>query len=143
MMLADFGLSYDQQKRSAASKRDALLAQNAYSRFLSTTRGSRQLGEIDRGMTQGLDRFGSAYGKRGLRNSGIYNQAQSDYATNWMQQKQSVNDQLMEVARQLDVGDQSAWADYYGTEADVEAQKNAAILAAAAQLNDARPFLGG
>ena len=141
-MLADFGLPYEQKKRSAATQRDALLAQNAYSRFLSTTRGSRQLADIDRSMSRGVEKVGAAYGRRGLRNSGIFNRAQTDYATGWMQQRQSVNEQLAELARQLDLGDQTAWSNYYSTEADAEAEKNAAILAAAAQLNDAKPFLG-
>lgn len=142
MALADFGLAFEQRKRAAAGQRDATLAQNAYSRFLSQQRGTRKIADLDRGMTRGLEKFGASYGRRGLRNSGIFNQAQADYAQSWTQQRQDVNDQLNDVARQLDFGDQGAWGSYYSTEADLEAQKQAQIMATAAQLEQFRPFMG-
>lgn len=142
MVLADFALPYEAQKRSAATSRDATLAQNAYSRFLSQQRGARQLADLDRGMTAGIGKMSSTFGRRGLANSGIFARAQNDYSQNWMQQRQDVNDSLLQAMRQLDFGDRNAWASYETTVADAEAQKQADILATAASLQQMRPFLG-
>lgn len=143
MSLADFGLAYDQRQRAAATQRDAQLAQNAYSRFLSQQRGTRNLADLNRGMTEGLGKFGASFGRRGLRNSGIFARAQNDYASSWAQQAANVNDQTAQQLNQLNFADQSANANYQSLAAEMEAQKQAQIMATAAQLNDFRNYLGG
>lgn len=142
MAYADFDLPYQQKKRSAAMTRDASLAQNAYSRFLAQQRGSRDLAELDRTQTAGVGQMGARFGRRGLANSGIFKQAQNEYGSNWLQQKQDINDGLMQALRQLDFADQSANNQFQQTEADIEAQKQADILATAASLQNFKPFLG-
>lgn len=142
MALANFDLPYQQRKRSAAMTRDASLAQNAYSRFLAQQRGSRDLAELDRTKTAGLGRMGAAYGRRGLATSGIFQNAQNEYGSNWLQQKQDINDGLMQALQRLEFADQNAKNQYQQTEADVEAQKQSDILATAASLQQFKPFLG-
>lgn len=143
MSLVDFTLPYESRKRTAALSRDAQLAQGAYSRFLSQQRGTRNIADLDRSMTRGLERFGSSYGRRGLATSGLFAQAQNDYAQGWAQQKQDLLDQLTQIARQGDLQDQQTWANYNQTVADIEAEKAAQILATASQLNDYRQYFGG
>jgi hypothetical protein len=114
MGLVDFGLQGYQSNRVAGLQRDAQLAQNAYSRFLSQDRGTRQLADLNRNMERGLQGFAS-FGKRGLQNSGIFNQAQSDYAQNWTRQQQSITDQMLQAGREADMQDANAWMRYDAT----------------------------
>lgn len=111
MGLADLGLQGYQSIRGAGLQRDAQLAQNAYSRFLSQDRGTRQLGDLNRGMERGLQGFAS-FGKRGLQNSGIFNQAQSDYAQNWTRQQNAIQNQMLQASRQADLNDANIWMNY-------------------------------
>lgn len=140
--MSDLGLAFEQKRRSAATQRDASLAQNAYSRTLGQQRGSRKLADIDRNMTRGLEGLASGYGRRGLRNSGIFQTAQNDYGSQWLQQRQDINDQLTSDLRQADFADSQAWNNYQATEADIAAEKQAQILSTAAQLEQFKPFLG-
>ena len=138
--LADFGLAGYQATRGAALTRDAQLAQNAYTRFLSADRGTRSLETLNRGMNRGLEKFGASYGMRGLRNSGIFQQGQSDYASEWMRQQQQIQDEVAQALRQAQLADASAWMNYDATTGDVNEQKYQQILADAAALQSA---LGG
>lgn len=140
MALADFSTPYYRTVRQAGMQRDAQLAQNAYSRFLSADRGTRALDDLNRGMTRGLEGLGSNYARRGLRTSGIFNQAQSDYAQQWLRQQQAVQDEMQQAFRQADLNDASAWADYFGADADANEAKWNEILATASQL---RTVTGG
>lgn len=134
MTLADFGLQANRTKRSAALQRDAQLAQNAYSRFLSAQRGTRSLDELNRGMNKGLEGLGSGFGKRGLRNSGIFDRAQADYGSEWLRQQQQINDQVSQDIRQSNLSDASAWMNYDSATGDANEQKYMDILQTAAQL---------
>lgn len=135
--LADFGLAGYQATRSAALTRDAQLAQNAYTRFLSADRGTRSLEALNRGMNKGLEKFGAGFGQRGLRNSGIYQQAQSDYASEWMRQQQSIQDQVAQEMRQANLNDASAWMNYDSVTGDANEAKYNQILQTAADLQSA------
>lgn len=140
MTLADFGLQGYTVKRQAAGQRDAQLAQNAYSRFLSADRGTRSLESLNRGMNRGLEGLGSSYARRGLRTSGIFNQAQSDYASEWLRQDQAIRDQVAQEQRQADLADASAWANYGAVSGDAAEQKYQQIIQDAAALKN---ILGG
>jgi hypothetical protein len=142
MNLADFSIPYEQKKRSAAMSRDATLSQNAYSRFLSQSRGTRDLADLERNRTSGLEQLGTSLGRRGLGSSGIRQQTTNDYGSAWLQDRQNINDTLMQALRQLDFADKNAYSSYDMTAADLEQQKQADILATAAQLQNFRPFLG-
>jgi len=141
-LTADFASSLNNRRRLAGAQRDASLSQNAYSRFLSQQRGSRSLVDLDRGMTRGLQGLGAGYAQRGLGQSGIREQGTSDYATNWMNQKDTITQGIAGTMRQADLGDSAANAQYDSTDADLEAEKNAAIQSTAAQLSSFMPFLG-
>lgn len=138
--LADFGLEGYQTTRSAALTRDAQLAQNAYTRFLATDRGTRSLEALNRGMNNGFEKFASGFGARGLQNSGIFKQAQSDYASEWMRQQQQIQDETNQALRQAMLSDASTWMNYDSVTGDVNEQKYNQILQDAAALKTA---LGG
>lgn len=132
--------SYD---AGAGWRRDATLAQNAYSRFLAQQRGARDLGNIDIAQTRGLETLGAGMAQRGLTNSGIYQTAQNDYAQGWMQQRQDAMDRLYQSLRDAAYSDTNAWADFNNSVADKEAEKAQQILQTAAQLASLKPFMGG
>lgn len=132
--------SYD---AGAGWARDASLAQNAYSRFLAQQRGARDLGNIDIAQTRGLEGLGSAYAQRGLTNSGLYQNAQNDYAQGWMQQRQDSLDRLYQSLRDAAYSDSNAWSSFNNSVADKEAEKVQQILQTAAQLASLKPFMGG
>jgi len=139
---ADFALPYETKLRSAQMTRDATLSQNAYSRFLSQQRGTRNLADLERGMGNGTEQLGSHYASRGLQNSGIAVGGTNDYASKWMQGRQDINDSLMEAMRQYGLSDTNAQATYQSTAADLAYQKQQNILNTAAQLQQFQPFLG-
>jgi microsomal dipeptidase-like Zn-dependent dipeptidase len=142
MAYTDIGLNYEPKRRSAGMQRDASLAMNAFSRLLSQQRGARDLMAIDKSASKGLEGFGAGYGKRGLRNSGIFKGASSDYSQNWMTQRNDQLDALRQQMAQYDLQDAQSNADYGNTEADIELAKQRDILATAASLQGLRPFLG-
>lgn len=142
MAYTDIGLNYEPRKRAATQQRDASLAMNAFSRLLSQQRGSRDIMNVDKSAAKGLEGFGAGYGKRGLRNSGIYRGATSDYAQNWMQQRNEQMDALRQQLAQYDLQDAQSKAGYESTMGDIELEKQRDILSTAASLQGLRPFLG-
>jgi len=143
MAYTNIGLDYEPRKRAAASQRDASLAMNAFSRMLSQQRGSRDLMKIDKDASKGLEGFGAGYGRRGLRNSGIFRDAASDYSQNWTQQRNDQLDALRQQLAQYDLQDAQSQSGYESTLADIELQKQRDILSTASALQGLRPFIGG
>jgi hypothetical protein len=142
MAYTNIGLDYAPKRRAAASQRDASLAMNAFSRMLSQQRGSRDLAKLDKDASRGLEGFGAGYGKRGLRNSGIFKSASSDYSQDWMQQRNDQLDALRQQMAQYDLQDTQSQTGYQNTLADIELEKQRDILSTAASLQGLRPFLG-
>jgi hypothetical protein len=141
-LAANFAQPFEAKKRAAGSQRDATLATNAYSRFLAQQRGSRSMVDIGRNMTNGLEKLATSHTSRGLGYSGVFGNAQSQYAQNWAQQNNDVTTAVTNANTQATLGDNAAWAGYDGTVADLEAQKQAQIAADAAHLAGFQPFLG-
>jgi hypothetical protein len=143
MAYEDFGLSYEPQKRAAREQRDATMAQNAYSRFLSQQRGSRDFSSLERQGSRGLENLGSTLARRGLRNSGIRQQQSGQYAETWMNQRNDLLDALRQQLSQFDLQDAQAMSGYNSTVGEIELQKQRDILATAAALRGMAPYLGG
>lgn len=143
MAYEDFGLSYEPQRRAAQQERDAVLARNAYSRFLSQQRGSREFSSFERKSSKGLENLGSTLARRGLRNSGIAAQQQGSYAEDWINQRNDLLDALRQQMADFDLQNAQAMANYSNTEAELELQKQRDILATAAALKGMAPYMGG
>ncbi len=140
--LADFGVVYDQKRRSAARQRDAMLASNAYSRLLIQNRGQRDLVDFNQRFQQGLEGFGSSFARRGLAHSGIFGRAQNQYGSDWANQRSSMLDAMNQKLNDLTFSDANANAGYDQTNAGIEYQKMQDILATAAQLRGYRTIGG-
>lgn len=143
MAYEDFGLSYEPQRRAAREQRDATMAQNAYSRFLSQQRGARDFSSLQRQASRGLENLGSTLARRGLRNSGIRQQQSGEYAQNWMNQQNDLLDALRQQMAQFDLQDAQAMSGYGAAVGEIELQKQRDILATAAALRGMAPYLGG
>lgn len=138
----DLGLWWSEQQRPAAQKRDATLAMNAYSRFLSQQRGRRQAMDIDVQATKGLGKLGASYAQRGLTSSGIRERGLGEYGAGWQQQKQDALAGMTEELRSLDLQDAAAISEYESLMQEINREKERRILEAATALSDFRPFLG-
>lgn len=143
MAYEDFGLGYEPQRRAAREQRDATLARNAYARFLSQQRGTRDFSSMQRQASRGVENLGSTLAKRGLRNSGLRQQATGQYAEQWMNQQNDLLDALRQQMSQFDMEDAQAMSGYNSTEAEIQLQKQRDILATAAALRGMAPYLGG
>ena len=141
-LYTDLGLAWSGGQREAAKKRDASLAMNAYSRFLSQQRGNRQAMDIDVAGTKGLGKLASSYAKRGLSNSGIRGAGIGEYGAGWQRQKQDVYQQMAEEQQQYDLEQTAALADYDAIIQQLNREKEQRILQAAAMLEGFKPFLG-
>lgn len=138
----DLSLWYEQQRRPAQQKRDASLAMNSYSRFLSQQRGNRQAMDIDVQGTKGLGKLASSYAQRGLANSGIRSAGTGEYGAGWQRQKQDVLDQMAQDIQGFDLQDAAANAEYDAMIQELNREKERRILEAAVSLDRFRPFLG-
>lgn len=141
-LYTDLGIAWGEGQRSASRKRDASLAMNAYSRFLSQQRGNRQAMEIDVAGTKGLGKLAASYAKRGLSNSGIRSAGVGEYGAGWQRQKQDVYQQMAENRQQFDLQDAAALAEYDDIIQQLNREKERRILEAAAMLEQFKPFLG-
>jgi len=140
--LANWDAAYSQRQRQRGLTRDASLAQNAYTTFLSQQRGDRNLLDVNKSMTQGLEKLGSSFAHRGIANSGLADQGKSDYNDAWAQKNQAITDGLDQARTTQQFGDQNAWNQYNTGQADDELAKQNDILSTAASLKQFQPFLG-
>jgi cell division septum initiation protein DivIVA len=101
------------------------------------------MADLSRTQELGVGKLGSGYARRGLANSGVFQRAQNDYASNWARQNDQVQQDMLGAMRQYELQDQQAWADYYAQETGAETDKWADILATAAQLQSFRSYMGG
>ena len=140
--LANWDAAYSQRQRQRGVTRDATLAQNAYTTFLSQQRGNRNMIDVNKSMTNGLEKLGSSFAHRGIANSGLANQGASDYGDSWAEQKQAVTDGMDQARQNQTFGDNNAWNSYNSGVADDELAKQNDILSTAASLKQFQPFLG-
>lgn len=139
---SDLGLATNKSERSARTQRDATLAQNAYSRFLSQQRGSRQLADLQQRADRDLGALSAAYSQRGLRNSGLQQQGRNQFAQDTFRQQQAVVDQTAQQIDLSNLSDQQAQAAYEAVVQEAELAKSQGIAQLAAQLLEYYPFLG-
>jgi hypothetical protein len=122
-------------------------ANNAYGRFLSQQRGSRDLGDLTKNFNRSLPNAYASFGQRGLSGGGVrsgtMNKSMSnylgDYADNYMRNQQDLTQNLQGF--DLNQANLSSGLQY-GL-ADLETQKQNAIARAAQGLEALRPYFGG
>jgi hypothetical protein len=122
-------------------------AMNAYGRFLSQQRGTRDLGDLYRNYQRALPTYRSTFTQRGLAgpgiNSGTMQRAMGmyagDYARDYGRTQQDITQNLQNYdlqAAQLD-------AAYNNAGLDIEQRKQNNIANAARAITALRPYLGG
>lgn len=122
-------------------------ATNAYGRFLSQQRGSRDLGDLSRSFYRDLPNYRAQFGHRGLAgggiNSGVMQRSMGDYLGNYTRnygrQQQDVTQNLQNYdlqAAQMD-------AMYNNSVQALQQRKQSDIANAALAIQALRPYLGG
>lgn len=138
----NLGLSAGRTERSARTQRDATLAQNSYSRFLSQQRGQRDLRDLSERTNKDLGALSAAYSQRGLRNSGLQQQGRNEFATQAFRQQQGVQETADQGVMMADLADQQAMAAYEQAVQEAEMAKSAGIAELAQELLKYYPFMG-
>lgn len=138
----NLGLSAGRTERSARTQRDATLAQNAYSRFLSQQRGQRDLQSLSERSNKDLGALSAAYSQRGLRNSGIQQQGRNEFATQVSREQQGIQETANQGVMTADLSDQASMAAYEAAVQEAELAKSADIAGLAQELMKYYPFLG-
>lgn len=139
--------AYEGSRRTIEYDYNRNAANNAYGRFLSQQRGSRQLGDMSRQYNQAYPNYRASFGQRGLGgpgvNSGVQRNAMQrfvgDYTRDYGRAQQDMNMEL----QQYDLGDQQLDQWRQGALADLELQRQNEIAQAAANIAALRQYLGG
>jgi len=139
---ANLGLSAGRGERSARTQRDATIAQNAYSRFLSQQRGQRELRDLGEQTNRDLGALSAAYSQRGLRNSGLQQQARNQFATQAFRTEQDIRRQGQQDLDLSALSDAQAQAAYEAAVQEAEIAKASGIADLAAELLKYYPFMG-
>ena len=99
--------AYEKRRRNLGLNYESQSAINEYARMLGQTRGSRQLGEFERSVTEQIPQYGRAYGKRGLYGqgvkSGIFNKALSMFGSNAARKRAELTEDIAQQGRQFDL----------------------------------------
>lgn len=118
---------FEARRRGLQQNFAAQSAMNEYARFLSQQRGSRQLGEFQRGVTKAIPTFGRTYGKRGLYGqgvkSGLFNRALGEFGSETARQQAQLEQDIAQQQRQYELQGAGYQAQYEGALADLEGEK--------------------
>lgn len=135
------------QESAVRSDFAAKSAANAFSRNLSQTRGSRNIGDFSQGFRRQMPTFTSQFGARGLAGGGIHSGVMQGAMRNFVgdytrdlgrMQEDNFND-----LQQYDFNQSRFQAERDRALADLQAQKAAMIASTAAQISALRPYMGG
>jgi hypothetical protein len=132
----------EQRKRAATTERDAALSRNAYARFLSQTRGAKNLEQVGRQWKEKFHQQAQGWGARGMLHSGQYVQGLQNLSRDRFDAENAARLDFQAELRGFDDQDRSANAAYKRALADIEMQQRLAEQQAAAQLTALKPFLG-
>ena len=140
-------MQYGQARRGLGDQYGASAARNAYSQFLARTRGNRKLADVSEQYKRQFPGFVSNYQQRGLTGpgvqSGIYQQALSDFAKRQFTDVNAVRQSINEEINNLKFQQRDAKAQYEQQLAELQMQKARDIANQAAMLNSFKPFIGG
>ena len=138
---------YAQQTADTQYRYNTDKASNAYGRFLSQSRGNRQLGDISKSFNRGLPSYKAGFGQRGLSGpgvrSGTMQRAMSNMLGDYAEDYGYAQQDITQEAQNYDL--QSANLDAYlnNSLASIEQQKQDEIMNAANAIEALRPYLGG
>lgn len=133
---------FEARRRGLTQQYGAQSAMNEYARMLAQQRGSRSLGEFQRGITQQIPQFGRAYGQRGLQaqgvRSGLFNRALKQFGEESTRQRGYLTQDLAEEQRGFQLRENQYKSDLEQALADLESEKARAIAQSAQGLLNLR-----
>ena len=138
---------YEAQRRGVEDTYAAGMAQNAFSRTLSQTRGNRSLADMSRGFQRQLPTFTSSFGQRGFGGggvrSGVMQQSMSNYLGDYTRDYGNAQNDLTDTLRGYDLAGAQLGAQRTNSLADIELARNREIAFAAQNIEALRAMLGG
>lgn len=139
--------AFTQRKRAAGNQYGSKTASNAYARFLSQQRGSRQKFDLQQNYEKQAPKVIGEYTKRGVAgpgvSSGIFQKGMNDFAGQNLRDTNDLNTQMSGDLDQFNLLDSQNKAEYEDQLASIEAEKQQQIASTAATLQAFKPFLGG
>ena len=141
----DYG-GYERQRADVDYRYGNEATQNAYGRFLSQQRGSRQLGDMDRSFRRSFPGFKAGFAQRGMAgpgvNSGVMQQSMSNYMGDYGRDLGRAQQDATQQLQQFDMSQNQldAWRQQSIT--GIESQKANDIASAAQNLQLLKQLIG-
>lgn len=146
MSVPDYG-SFERQKGAVDERYGSESTTNAYGRFISQQRGSRQLGDMNRSFGRQTPLYKSQFAQRGLTgggvSSGVMKQSMQNYLGDYGREYGRTQQDITQGLQQHDLNQDNLTSWRNQQMADIEAQKASAIANDAAQLEWLRQMVGG
>ena len=142
----DYG-GYERQTADVNYKYGQDSITNAYGRFISQQRGSRNLGDLSRNFGRAMPGQQASFGQRGLAGGGIksgayqnsMNRFTGDYARNYLRSQQDTTQELQ--GYDMNQANMEEWRQQ--SLAGIQAQKAREIANTASSLEAIRQIVGG
>ena len=100
---------------------------NEYARMLAQQRGSRSLGEFQRGVTKQIPQFARSFGRKGLQaqgvKSGLFNRAIKEFGQEAARQQGYTTQDLADEQRQFQLREAQAKSNLEQSLLDLESEK--------------------
>lgn len=145
-MTVDSGY-YEAQRRGVEDTYAAGMAQNAFSRTLSQTRGNRGLDMMKLSFNRQLPTFTSNFGQRGFGGgevkSGVMQQAMGNYLGDYTRDYGNAQNDVTNELRGYDLAGAQMGAQRTSSLADIALNRNREIAFAAQNIEALRAMLGG
>ena len=141
------GDAWERQRGSINNRYGTESAMNAYGRFISQQRGSRQLGDMSRQFGRQTPIFKSQFGQRGLAGpsvkSGVMQNSMQNYLGDYGRDYGRSQQETTQTLQGYDLNQDNLNSWRQQQMADIEASKATAIANDAAQLEWLRSIVGG
>jgi len=141
------GGGYEAARRGVESNYTTNSATNAYGRFLSQQRGSRDLGDQTRNFQQSWPGYRAQFGQRGLSgsgvNSGVQQASMANYIGDYNRQYGRTQQDITQGLQQYDLSQAQLDSIRQDELMNIEMQRAQEIASTAASLAALQQYLGG
>ena len=138
---------YEAARRGVEDTYAAGMAQNAFSRTLSQTRGNRSLSDMTRSFQRALPTFTSSFGQRGFGgggvHSGVMQRSMSNYLGDYTRDYGNAQNDLTDTLRGYDIQGANLGAQRTNALADLQLQRSREIAFAAQNIEALKGMFGG
>lgn len=138
---------YEAARRGISDRYGTESATNAYGRFLSQQRGSRQLSDSTRNFNRSMPGFTARFGARGLSGpnaqSGVMQRSMQNYVGDHYRNQARMGQDMTNELQGYDLGQSQLDAWRQSSLADLELQRTQDIASAAANLEALKTYFGG